>query len=216
MTTLLNTAIDAARAAGAIIRDGFGRAHTVTMKGAINPVTEVDHAAEAAIFQILRAATPGYALLSEESGAIEGREARWIIDPLDGTVNYSHGYPCFGVSIALERAGEVELGVIYNPVLDELFTAERSRGARLNDRPIQVSPVARLGGSIVATGFAYDVWETGGDLSRLAALTRRAQTVRIFGAAVLDLAYIACGRIEAYWDTGLNPWDIAAGRLLVE
>ncbi len=217
MSALLDVAVDAARAAGEIIRTGFGQAHTVTMKGATNPVTEIDHAAEAAIFQILRAATPTFGTLGEEGGATKGTEkARWIVDPLDGTVNYSHHFPYFGISIALEQEGQVELGVVYNPILDEMFTTERGKGAWLNGTPIHVSAVADVGGALVATGFPYDIWETGGDLGALARLTRRAQTVRILGAAVLDLASVACGRMEAYWDSGLYPWDVAAGRLLVQ
>ncbi len=217
MSSLLDAGIQAARTAGEIIRAGFGQAHTVTMKGATNPVTEIDHAAEAAIFKILRAATPTYGTLGEEGGETTGTEdARWIVDPLDGTVNYAHHFPYFGVSIALERAGQVELGVVYNPILDELFTAERGKAAWLNGTRVYTSAIDDIGGGMIATGFPYDVWETGGDLGDLARLTRRAQTVRIYGAAVLDMAHVACGRLEAYWDSGLNPWDVAAGKLLVE
>ncbi len=213
----LDVAVQAARAAGEIIRAGFGQTHTVTMKGATNPVTEIDHAAEAAIFKILRAATPTYGTLGEEGGATTGTaDARWIVDPLDGTVNYSHHFPYFGVSIGLERDGQAELGVIYNPILDEMFTAERGKGAWLNGTQVHTSAVADVGGALIATGFRYDVWETGGDLAELARLVRRAQMVRIYGAAVLDMAYVACGRLEAYWDSGLYPWDVAAGELLIE
>ncbi len=217
MSILLDAGIQAARAAGDIIRAGFGQSHTVMMKGAINPVTEIDHAAEAAIFKILRTVTPTYGTLGEEGGETTGTEdARWIVDPLDGTVNYSHHFPYFGVSIGLERAGEIELGVVYNPILDEMFTAERGRGTWLNGKQVRTSAVADVGGALIATGFRYDVWETGGDLAELARLVRRAQMVRIYGAAVLDMANVACGRLEAYWDAGLYPWDIAAGKLLVQ
>ncbi len=217
MTPLLDIAIDAAHAAGAIIRDGWGQSHTITLKGVNNPVTEIDHAAEAEILRILRTATPAFGILTEEAGAIQGTEdARWIGDPLDGTVTYAHHFPYFAVSIGLERAGRSELGVVYDPILDQLFVAERGRGARLNTLPIHASEIAELDRSMIATGFPYDVWETGRNLEEFARVTRRVQTVRIFGTASLDMAYIACGRQEAYWDVGLYPWDIAAGRLLVQ
>jgi myo-inositol-1(or 4)-monophosphatase len=215
--TMLQVAIQAARAAGDIIRAGWGQVHTITLKGVTNPVTEIDRASEDAIIQILRAATPTFGILTEETGTLAGDEnARWVIDPLDGTVNYAHHFPYFAVSIALERAGQTELGVIYDPVLDQLFTTERGRGAWLNDQPIQVSATTSLAEGMIATGFPYDVWETGGTINELARLIRRAQSVRINGAAVLDLANVACGRLDAYWDTGVYAWDVAAGRLLIE
>lgn len=215
-TALTDTAIHAARTAGAIIRKGWGQTHHVTLKGATNPVTETDRAAEDAILEILRAATPTFGILAEESQEFIGAaDARWVIDPLDGTVNYTHHFPYFAVSIALERAGQSELGVVYDPLLDQLFVAARGRGAYLNDKPIHVSAAATWAESVVATGFPYDVWETGHNLAELAQVTRRAQTVRINGCAALDLAYVACGRLDAYWDSGLYPWDVAAGHLLI-
>jgi myo-inositol-1(or 4)-monophosphatase len=217
MTPLLDIAIEAARAAGEIIRAGWGQAHTVTLKGVTNPVTEIDHAAEEAILHLLRVATPGLGILTEEAGEVKGQgRSRWIVDPLDGTVNYAHHFPYFAVSIALEREDKSELGVVYDPILDQLFVAGRGRGAWLNGKKIQVSATATLGESVIATGFPYDVWETGRNLEELARLTRRAQTVRINGSASLDLAYVACGRLDAYWDSGLYLWDVAAGRLLIE
>src|SRR5919202_6821664 len=137
-TGLLETAIEAARAAGEIIRAGWGQTHTVTLKGVINPVTEIDRAAEETILRVLRAATPDFGFLSEESEEYTGSEnARWVIDPLDGTVNYAHHFPYFAVAIALERDGRSELGVVYDPMLDQLFTVERWRGAHLNGKAIQ-------------------------------------------------------------------------------
>ncbi len=217
MTLLLDIAIQAAHAAGEIIRTGWGQPHTVTLKGATNPVTEIDRAAEEAILKILRAATPGLGILAEETGEVKGTDrSRWIVDPLDGTVSYAHHFPYFAVSIALEREYQSEVGVVYDPILDQLFVAERGRGARLNGKKIRVSATATPGESVIATGFPYDVWETGRNLEELARLTRRVQTVRINGSATLDLAYVACGRLDAYWDSGLYAWDVAAGRLLIE
>lgn len=217
MDTLLQVAVRAARAGGEISRAGWGHAHTVTLKGATNPVTEIDHASEDAICRILRDATPDYGILTEESPELVGAGAsRWLIDPLDGTVNYSHHFPYFAVSIGLERDGRPEVGVVYDPILDQLFSATRGGGAFLGDTRIHVSSTESLEGSLVAGGFPYDVWETGGNLEEFANVTRRAQTVRVNGCASLDLAYVACGRLDAYWDSGLWPWDVAAGRLLIE
>ncbi len=217
MTTLLENAIQAARAGGEIIRAGWGQAHTITLKGVTNPVTEIDHASEEAIVKILHAATPTFGILAEESGRFAGQEdARWIIDPLDGTVNYTHHFPYFAVSIGLERAGILELGVIYDPILDQLFWAERGRGAWLNEERIQVTATATLARSVIAAGFAYDVWETGRHLEEFVRLVRHATTVRLNGCASLDMAYVACGRLEAYWNTGLDPWDTAAGSVLIQ
>lgn len=214
---LLDAAVEAARAAGKIIRAGWGQTHTVAMKGPTNPVTEIDHAAEEVIIKILSGATPDFGILSEESPERTGAaDARWVIDPLDGTVSYSHHFPYFSVSIALERGGRLEVGVVYDPILDQMFTAERGHGAWLDGKRIQVGNTASLDKSLIATGFPYSIWETGGDIAGLARLTRRVQTLRINGSAALDLAYIACGRLDAYWDSELYPWDLAAGRLLVE
>lgn len=217
MTRLIDVAIRAAREAGEIIRAGWGQPHEVSLKGVTNPVTEVDHASEEAILKILRAATPDFGILTEETGEVKGTDhLRWIVDPLDGTVNYAHHFPYFAVSIALEREAKFEAGVVYDPILDQLFVAERGRGAWLNDKKIQVSATATPGQSVIAAGFPYDVWETGRNLEELARLTRRVQTVRINGSATLDMAYVACGRLDAYWDSGLYLWDVAAGQLLIE
>lgn len=213
---LLQVACEAALAAGDIIRQGWGAEHAVEMKGATNPVTEVDHAAEDAILAVLRAATPDYDILTEESGAIDRGSTRcWVIDPLDGTTNYMRHFPYFGVSIGLEEDGESIVGVVYDPVLEQTFTAVRGQGAFLNGEPIHCSGVTKVSASALATGITYDVWETGRGIDQIARMIRSAQTVRINGCAALDAAYVACGRLDAYCDTGVYPWDIAASRLLI-
>lgn len=214
---LLDLAVQAALGAGRIIRAGWGQAHDISLKGATNPVTEIDRAAEESILDLLRAATPEFGVLSEESPERLGTGgARWVIDPLDGTVNYAHHFPYFAVSIALERDGRSELGVAYDPILNQLFVAQRGHGTWLNSERIQVGTRGTLAESLIASGFPYDVWETGRNIDELARLIRCVQMVRVNGSAVLDLAYVACGRLDAYWDTGLYPWDVAAGRVLVE
>ena len=166
----------------------------------------------------LAAAFPDDAVLAEERGASAGRSGRrWIIDPLDGTTNYAHGFPAFGVSIALQSAARVELGVIYDPNLDELFVAERGRGTTVNDQALAVSTTATLDESLLATGFPYNIRE-GGDnnLKEYAAFSVRARAVRRMGSAVLYLAWLATGRLDGYWELRLGPWDVAAGSLMVE
>jgi len=157
-------------------------------------------------------------VLGEERGAIAGRSGRrWIIDPLDGTTNYAHGLPTFAVSIGLETAKRVELGVVFDPNLDELFVAERGRGATVNDRPLTVSTTATLDESLLATGFPYNIRETkDNNLTEYAAFSVRARAVRRMGSAVLYLAWLATGRLDGYWELRLGPWDVAAGSLLVE
>jgi len=212
-----------ARDAGRILVDRQGRALQVSKKGDIDLVTESDLACEKLIIDRIRSYYPRHAILAEESGASDGAiltsggsEWKWIIDPLDGTTNYAHGYPCFCVSIALERAGKLEIGVIYNPMLDELFAAERGQGATLNERTIRVSEIEDLNSAMLCTGFPYDVRERPGFERHFTNFTMRAQAVRRDGSAALDLAYIACGRFEGFWEDGLNPWDMAAGVLLIE
>jgi myo-inositol-1(or 4)-monophosphatase len=157
-------------------------------------------------------------VLAEESGAsAEGQsEWRWIIDPLDGTTNYAHGYPCFCVSIALEQAGTLELGVIYDPLREELFAARRGDGATLNGRPIRVSEVSEMNRAMLCTGFPYNVRERDDFARHFSNFIMRAQAVRRDGSAALDLAYVACGRFDGFWEEGLRPWDVAAGVLLIQ
>lgn len=219
---LLHIATTAARAAGQILRDGWGKPHDIQFKGAANAanatnlVTEVDRAAEKTILAQLRAATPDWSILTEESGAF-GSDAkfRWVIDPLDGTTNYAHHFPYFSVAIGLEENGETVVGVVYDPILDQLFTASRDGGAFLNSAPIQCSRAPQISESVIATGLPYDIWETERGISETVSLFKRARSVRINGSAALDICYVACGRLDAYCDSGLSPWDISAARLVL-
>ena len=212
-------AVDAARTAGRLLRDELAGARRIAYKGApTNLVTEMDQRAEAEILGRLRGAFPEDAILSEESGASAGRSGRrWIVDPLDGTTNYAHGLPLFGVSIALEAGRRITLGVVYDPSRDELFVAERGGGATLNEAPIRVSTTATLDESLLVTGFPYNIRETRDtNLPEYAAFSVRARAVRRLGSAVLDLAWVACGRFDAFWELRLGAWDVAAGSVLVE
>lgn len=220
---MLNFAIQTARDAGRILADRLGRALQVSNKGDIDLVTEADLASEKLIIERIQSHYPRHAILAEESGATEGissetgkTEWRWIVDPLDGTTNYAHGYPCFCVSIALERAGSIEIGVIYDPTRDEVFAAERGQGATLNDRRIRVSEVEDLNAAMLCTGFPYNVRERPNFARDFSSFTMEAQAVRRDGSAAIDLAYLACGRFDGFWEDGLKAWDIAAGLLLIE
>lgn len=220
---MLNFAIQTARDAGAILADRLGRALTVSNKGDIDLVTEADLASEKLIIDRIKSHYPRHAILAEESGATPGVELasgqtewRWIIDPLDGTTNYAHGYPCFCVSIALERSGAIEVAVVYDPSRDEMFAAERGQGAHLNGRRVRVSDVDELNNSMLCTGFPYNVRERSDFAREFANFTMKAQAVRRDGSAAIDLAYVACGRFDGFWEDGLNPWDVAAGVLLIE
>ncbi|MGH7304625.1 MAG: inositol monophosphatase family protein [Candidatus Rokuibacteriota bacterium] len=212
-------ATDAARAAGQLLKSELPGSRRIAYKGGpTNLVTEMDARAEELIVGRLAAAFPDDAVLAEERGASAGRSGRrWIIDPLDGTTNYAHGLAPFGVSIALESAGRVALGVVYDPNLDEMFVAERGHGAAVNDRPISVSAAATLDESLLATGFPYNIREVAdNNLKEYAAFSVRVRAVRRMGSAVLYLAWLACGRLDGYWELRLGPWDVAAGSLLVE
>ena len=219
---MLDFAIETAREAGRVLAERFGRASLeVQHKGDIDLVTESDLAAERLIVERIRSYYPRHAILAEESGASEhegaGRSAyKWIIDPLDGTTNYAHGYPCFCVSIALEEAGELIIGVVYDPTRDEMFAAERGGGATLNGRRIHVSETGDLNEAMVCTGFPYDVRGRGDFAHHFANFIMHAQSVRRDGSAALDLAYVACGRFDGFWEEGLRPWDVAAGVVLIK
>lgn len=218
---MLNFAIQIARDAGQVLAERFGRTSLqVSNKGDIDLVTESDLAAERLIIERIRSYYPRHAILSEEAGASTHHEGageyKWIVDPLDGTTNYAHGYPCFCVSIALERRGEVVLGVVYDPMRDELFAAERGEGSTLNGRRVRVSEVDDLNRALLCTGFPYDVRERSEFVRHFGGFIMHAQAVRRDGAAALDLAYVACGRFEGFWEEGLRPWDVAAGKILVE
>jgi myo-inositol-1(or 4)-monophosphatase len=219
---VIDFAIQTARDAGRVLSDRFGRASLeVKRKGEIDLVTEADLAAERLIIERIRSYYPRHRILAEESSENQNPEKteseyRWIVDPLDGTTNYAHGYPCFCVSIALERAGEIVLGVIYDPTRDELFAAERGAGATLNARPIRVSDIDDLNQALLCTGFPYDVRDRGDFARHFANFVHQAQAVRRDGSAALDLAYVACGRFDGFWEEGLRAWDVAAGKILIE
>ena len=212
-------AIDAARAAGDILRSKFRAAHRVAFKGqTTNLVTEMDERAEELIVGRLASAFPDDAILAEERGAARGRSGRrWIVDPLDGTTNYAHGLAVYAVSIALEVDRRIALGVAYDPSADELYVAERGRGVTVNDEPLAVSATATLESSLLATGFPYNIRETRDtNLTEYAAFALRCRGVRRLGSAVLDLAWVAAGRLDGFWELRLGPWDVAAAGLFVE
>lgn len=217
---MLNFAIETARDAGRVLLEKFGRIESVTKKGDINLVTEADLASEALIVERIKSHFPRHAILAEEAGnaVITGEDGghKWIIDPLDGTTNYAHGYPCFCVTIALEHEGEIVLGVTYDPTRDELFTAEKGRGATLNGKPIRVSRTDELGNALLVTGFPYDIKHREKFARHLTEFLLTSRGVRRDGSAAIDLAYVACGRFDGFWEEGLNPWDVAAGKLLIE
>ncbi|MCA1555126.1 MAG: inositol monophosphatase [Acidobacteria bacterium] len=220
---MLDFAIETARAAGRVLAERFGHASLeVTHKGDIDLVTESDLAAERLIVERIRSYYPRHAILAEEAGEVEsvaGAPAsayKWIIDPLDGTTNYAHGYPCYCVSIALEREGEIVIGVIYDPTRDELFAAERGGGATLNGRRIRVSETDDLNEALLCTGYPYDVRGRDNFARHFTNFIMHSQGVRRDGSAALDLAYVACGRFDGFWEEGLRPWDVAAGVVLIE
>jgi len=209
-------AVEAALAAGRLLRQHFGRPQDVEYKGEIDLVTALDRQAETLIVQRIHAAFPTHTILAEEgSGTAGSAEHRWIVDPLDGTSNYAHGYPVFCVSVAYERAGRIVLGVVYDPLREELFLAEAGGGATLNGRPLRVSTTDSLARSLLSTGFPYERALYPASLRRWETLMWRAQAVRRAGAAALDLCYVAAGRSDGFWERPLQPWDMAAGVLLV-
>jgi myo-inositol-1(or 4)-monophosphatase len=216
---LRDAAVAIAREAGAILADGYGRTHTAERKGAIDLVTEYDRRSEALILARVRERFPGHGVLAEESGARAasgGDGVRWVIDPLDGTTNFAHNYPFFGVSIGVEVAGRVVAGAIHDPVRDELFAAALGDGATLNGAPIRVSTVDRLVDGLIVTGFPYDVREhPDRHLGPFRAFLTRAQAIRRDGSAALNFCYLAMGRFDGFWELRLSPWDVAAGALIV-
>jgi myo-inositol-1(or 4)-monophosphatase len=215
---MLTIAVKAARRAGGIINraardlDGI----TITAKRRNDFVTEVDKAAEAAIIETLKRAYPDHAILAEESGAAGDSEYTWIIDPLDGTTNFIHGFPQYAVSIGLQHHGVITQGVVYDPTRNELFTATRGRGAFLDDRRIRVSKRTHLADALIGTGFPFrDGAHLNEYVRAFRSVTQNAAGIRRAGAAALDLAYVAAGRLDAFWEVGLAPWDMAAGSLLL-
>jgi len=218
MKELLELAITIARDAGSLQRERFAEPRQIeTKSSAIDLVTDVDRASDQLVIEYISSSRPDDEILIEETGTHEGRSGvRWIVDPLDGTTNYAHGFPHYAVSIAIEHEGVTKLAVIYDPMKDELFTAQRGSGASLNGKPIAVSQAKELERALLATGFAYDVHQAEVDnLEYFARFIKRAQAVRRAGSAALDLAYVACGRFDGFWELELHPWDVAAGLLLV-
>lgn len=213
----LDTALRAARAGGRVLVRHFARGIHVDYKGEIDLVTAADREAEEAVIRTIRKDFPDHVFLAEESGdSSRGRPrvspCRWIIDPLDGTTNFAHGFPAFCVSIGLEVGGEVVLGVVFNPVLKELFVGRQGHGATLNGKPLRVSATENLDRSLLVTGFAYNLREvTENNLDHFSDFTMRTQGIRRTGSAALDLGYVASGRFDGFWELYLNPWDTAAG-----
>jgi myo-inositol-1(or 4)-monophosphatase len=221
MQPALNIAIKAARRAGQIINRASNDLDLlkVASKQPNDFVTEVDKAAEAAIIETLQEAYPSYGILAEESGETAGQgdgEFQWIIDPLDGTTNFIHGMPQYAVSIALAKGGVIDQAVVFDPNRNELFTASKGGGAFLNERRIRVSKRLKLQGSLIGTGFPYRMFDhIDTYLAIFKELAQKTAGMRRPGAASLDLAYVACGRYDGFWEFGLSPWDMAAGALLV-
>jgi myo-inositol-1(or 4)-monophosphatase len=219
ISSILDTTIEIVRAAGAILRQGWGRAGRIDFKGEVDLVTEYDRRAEALIVAALLERFPTHHIYAEEQGDAGPGDSpfTWLIDPLDGTTNFAHGFPVFAVSVGLMHRGERLVGVVYDPTRDELYTAGLEMGARLNGAPIRVSEIAVLDRALLATGFAYDRrTAVDNNVGNLARFIRHCQGLRRAGAAALDLAYVACGRLDGYWEMGLNPWDVAAGTLIVQ
>jgi myo-inositol-1(or 4)-monophosphatase len=217
---ILKVAVGAARQAGSILLDRYEKPHHIQHKGSIDIVTEADLASEELILDVLHQNFPETKILSEESFSSYSKipeEPVWIIDPLDGTTNFAHNFPWFSVSIAFHDKGRSQVGVIYCPMQNELFCTTLDGGAWLNDKRIKVSKVDLLQKALVATGFPYDVQERPDSIvAMLKAVMTHSQGIRRSGAATMDLAYLACGRLDAFWEVGLKPWDTAAGYLLVE
>ncbi len=220
---MLTFALELAEEAGRLLMARLGTLDTseIDFKGRVDLVTRVDREAEALIVGAIRSRFPDHVVVAEEGAgettpAPSGPSTRWIVDPIDGTTNFVHRFPFFAVSIGVEVDGEPALGVIHAPALGETYSATRGGGASLNGAPIRVSTTETLIGSLLATGFAYDRWERPrNNLAEFAALTMRTRGVRRAGAASLDLAYVAAGRLDGYWEFGLAPWDVAAGSLIV-
>jgi myo-inositol-1(or 4)-monophosphatase len=218
MKELKDFAINLARNAGDLLRGKFNCTHEIHYKGEINLVTEADKMSEDLIIAAINNSFPDHGILAEESPA-QNLQAmmRWIIDPLDGTTNYAHGYPVFCVSIALENEGMIVLGVIYDPLRDDMFVAERGCGAYLNGKKMKVSQTATLSRSLLATGFPYDIRVSeDNNLNYFNLMAMEVQAIRRAGAAALDIAYLAAGRFDGFWELKLMPWDMAAACLMVE
>jgi myo-inositol-1(or 4)-monophosphatase len=218
MEPILNQLTAWAKTAGSIVREGYGKTHQVKLKGRIDPVTEVDHLSEEYLLKQIQNHFPNHTIETEESGLLSGEKtSRWYIDPLDGTTNYAHHLPVFSVSVAYAVEGKVQLGVVYDPMRDECFSAERGRGAWLNGEPIHVSATADLLHSLLVTGFPYRRYaDHRNNLAAFVHFNEISQGVRRLGSAALDVCYVAAGRFEGYWEQTIRAYDIAAGALIVE
>ena len=218
LSELLVLCAEAARRGGAVVRERFGQRRTIEFKGGIDLVTDGDKASEAAILELVQARCPGAAFLAEESGVsgVAAGRLRFVVDPLDGTTNYAHGLPHFAVNVAVEDERGLAAGATYDPLREELFLAARGQGATLGGEPIRASRESDLVRAVLSTGFPYDVHEDPEPPLRLfGAYMRRARAVRRMGSAALDLAYVACGRFDGFWEMKLKPWDLGPGILLV-
>jgi len=232
LKNFLKIAIEAVKEAGKIQEEKFGENFKIEHKGEINLVTEVDYQCEKVIIDIIKRDYPEHEILTEEAGSVKGLppshspltkggqmegKYKWIIDPLDGTTNYAHSYPCFCASVGLEIDGEIVAGAVYNPMIDELFTSIKGEGAYLNGNRIRVSKIGDINKSLLATGFPYDIRESKeNNLNHFCNFAVRAQAIRRPGSAVLDLCYLAAGRFDGFWELKLYPWDMAASSLIVK
>lgn len=217
MAEFLESAIEIAHSAGSLLRYYFERHVRVELKGQFDLVTEADRASEKLIVESLKARYPQHGILAEEGGGHESTsEYRWYVDPLDGTTNFAHGYPVWNVTLAVEKAGELIAGVIFDPNRDELFTCEKGGGAFMNGSRIQVSRTSTVEDSLFSTGFPSRRRHLDVNIHFYYQLAMASHGVRRGGAAAIDLAYVACGRLDGFWEFGLSPWDMAAGKLLVE
>jgi myo-inositol-1(or 4)-monophosphatase len=217
LTRELDVAVAAAEAAGEMLRDSFGRQHQIEYKGEADLVTEADEEAERMIEEVLREAFPDHGMLAEEGGETQGQDdARWIVDPLDGTTNYAHGVPFFCTSVALERAGEVVLGVVHDPMVNETYAAERGGGATLNGEPLEVSSTDEPARALLGTSFADRPEELKMGLEVFGRLADLARGMRRLGSGALDLCYVAAGRLDGCYERGFSAWDVAAGVPIVE
>src|SRR5215467_4304835 len=212
----LETAVEIAREAGALLAGYFERRVAFELKGDFDLVTEADRASERLVVERLRSHFPSHSIVAEEGGGHQGSSAyRWYVDPLDGTTNFAHGYPIYNVTLGLEQDGEMLVGVVFDPTRQEMFSAERGAGAYLNNRRIRVSTAKRLEDSLVSTGFPSRKRHLNVNIHFYHQMAMATHGVRRTGSAAIDLAYVACGRLDAFWEFGLKPWDMAAGTLLV-